>query len=322
MEASELTPRIKEITQNNGFDIVGITDCHLQPQDIDFFKLWIVSGYHGEMKYLENPKRVSIHEWYPEAKSILIGGLSYKGTALEELTDKRQARIASYATYKDYHKIIYKRLKKTLKDIALIEPKTQGKIFVDANPVLERAYARKAGIGWTGKNTMIIHKQLGSCFFISGIALNLELEKDHEVKNHCGTCKKCLEACPTQCLKPYQMEATRCLSYITIEKKTLDIEKTIEEKMDSWVFGCDVCQAVCPYNKKAMEATKAIKTKKEWQPIIPNTIDLKTILSWTEKDYKEYFKRTPVLRAKWPVFLRNARMLDKVKGSSPESNKT
>ncbi|GEM_PF-5963130 len=426
----ELTQKIKAAVKNNGFSLVGIAPGDPHPQDVDFWKEWLQSGHHGEMGYLENPKRVSAQEWYPEVQSIIVAAMFYKGptlnlqiskqpdpdqttqpalgslttspsfviasvvkqshkgilyeiatapplagprndgmgkiwdgldnkeifppkesnnTKVEHIEEARnnpaqtlghnqedkdmnegkdndlhrknptkpifwgspkdqgsQGVIASYATYKDYHKIIYKRLKKTIKDIQLLEPKTQGKIFVDANPILERSYAKLSGIGWIGKNTMMINPGLGSYFFIAGIAINLDLEKDHETLDHCGTCTRCIEACPTQCITPYHLDAKNCISYITIEKKTIPVEKTMKEKIGNLIFGCDICQAVCPFNIRADKVIKEKSEKdQEWNPAISNTLDLKTALSWDEKDYKNYFRGTPVRRAKWPVFLRN-----------------
>ncbi|MBI4669109.1 MAG: DUF1730 domain-containing protein, partial [Elusimicrobia bacterium] len=253
-------------------------------------------------------------------------------------------QIASYATYPDYHVIIKNKLIAALREIQVHDPAIEGKIFVDTSPVLERSYARMAGLGWIGKNTMLINKNLGSYFFLGGLALNIELEPDagegvrssfvtcynklrppfsshQQVTNEdltpspgCGACERCLKACPTQCLAAQKMDASRCVSYLTIEKKTLDIDPDLAAKMGNWIFGCDVCQQVCPYNKneRAIErkSDRAKESKKtddgNWKPKIAATIELKTILNWSEKEYQNYFAGLPVLRAKWPMFLRNA----------------
>ena len=332
MERNFLTQRIKKILKTQGFGLSGIAPVDPKPQDVDFWKLWIVDKRHGEMAYLENPLRNSILQWYPEAQSVVMAALFYQGpyqkiasnasdnNGRKRREDEGFGKIAGYARYPDYHRVITTKLKMALAQIQKIEPKADGKIFTDSSPILERSYARLAGIGWMGKNTLIIHPRRGSYFFLGGVALNLDLKKDPEaLGGYCGACTRCLDACPTQCLKPYQMDARRCISYMTIEKKTIPTELELMEKTQQWVFGCDVCAHVCPYNRFQAQGTKnqennildSPKKQKnpdedgDWKPIQPSGVPLKTVLSWSEKDYQDYFAGTPVRRAKWRVFLKN-----------------
>lgn len=363
-DKSALTQRVKEILKNNGFDLVGIAPVDPKPQDVEFWKLWIVEKRHGEMGYMENPVRNSIKLWHPEAQSVIITALFYEGPHISvnaakpevlgnknvqesrdqglDFSDQERpapsrrlgtyrapeaqeatGRIASYARYPDYHKVIHKKLKRALAQIREIEPKADGKIFTDSSPILERSYAGLAGIGWIGKNTMMIHPKLGSYFFLGGMAINLDLDKDQErITSHCGTCTRCIDACPTQCLKPHQMDAQRCLAYLTIEKKTIAMEPDLMEKTGDWIFGCDICQEVCPYNRfspvakklqrkeeylaqSVVEKPKPSENNDGWKPIKEDRLSLKTILAWSKEDYQAYFAGTPVRRAKWDVFLRN-----------------
>lgn len=258
------------------------------------------------MNYLENPKRESIRNWYPEAQSVVLAALFYKGPAgsIQSAQQKNQGRIASYALYKDYHDVMIGRMKKALEEIREQAPQVDGKVFVDASPILERSYARLAGLGWIGKNTMLINKKHGSYFFLGGMAVNARLDPDPwDPLDHCGTCTRCLEACPTQCLTPHTLDASRCIAYLTIEKKTIPLEPDLAQKTGSWIFGCDICQQVCPFNRKQPQEKNRADG---WEPKIPEFLDLKTILNWTQTDYRRHFAGLPVLRAKWRPFLRNA----------------
>lgn len=302
MDKKTLTQSIKSIAAESGFNLAGIAPADPEPKDIEFWKEWLGKGHHGEMAYLENPKRASIRHWYPQAKSVLVAGLFYEPQTAQPAPN--EGRLASYATYPDYHKPIEKRLNLILKKIQALEPKTEGRSFVDANPVLERPYSRLSGMGWIGKNTMLIHKKMGSYFFLGGMALNLELIYDAPELDHCGSCTRCIDACPTEALKPYQMDATRCIAYLTIEKKSLDISMELQKKMGSWIFGCDICQEVCPFNRSRIKNKET--SEETWKPVIPNTLDLEKALSLNEQEFRSAFKGTPVLRAKWQGLLRNA----------------
>ncbi|MBI4064684.1 MAG: tRNA epoxyqueuosine(34) reductase QueG [Elusimicrobia bacterium] len=306
VEKIELTAKIKSVLSGNGFELAGVASVVPQPQHIEYWKRWIGAGHHGEMNYLENPVRESIQKWWPEARSVVVAALFYKAssTQKENGTGTGFGRIADYAVYPEYHKIIQKKLKKAIKEIQIIEPGFEAQPFVDSSPVLERPYAQMAGLGWIGKNTMLINKRKGSRFFLAGMAVNVELQPDQpDPMNHCGTCTRCLDACPTRCLTPHQMDASRCIAYLTIEKRTIPIEPELSQKMGNWVFGCDICQDVCPFNgKRGVED----EMPKDWEPQISAGIDLKIALSWTEEDYRTYFTGLPVRRAKWKQFLRNA----------------
>ncbi|MBI4369292.1 MAG: tRNA epoxyqueuosine(34) reductase QueG [Elusimicrobia bacterium] len=318
MNPENFSARIKNCAPNTEFELVGLSPAALNPQDVAFWKQWIVGDHHGEMRYLEKFARESIVQWFPEARSVLLVGLKYAapyhGQAEKNLAhaaQEKHGRIASYAQYPDYHVEMKKRLQNVLERIKDIEPKTQGKIFVDTSPILERSYAQQASLGWIGKNTMLINKKEGSYFFIGGIALNLELTPDQpDPMSHCGTCTRCIDACPTQCLTPYHLNANNCISYLTIEKKTMETNPGLASKMGSWIFGCDICQSVCPFNKQQKTARDKNETKELTfsNPAIPSEINLEEINHWTESNYRDRFRGFPMGRVKWPAFLRNCRI--------------
>lgn len=290
--------KVKQLALECGFGLTGIAPAEPDSRDVESWKTWITENQHGEMKYMENPKKASMLQWWPQAKSLVMVGLFYE--AQKNPGKPSEGRFASYSVYPEYQKHMGEMLGELLKRIQKEFPGAEGRFFADTSPVLERAYSRLSGMGWVGKNTMMIHPQMGSYFFLGGLALNLELEADTPIKDHCGTCTRCIDACPTEALTERKLDANRCIAYLTIEKRSISSSEELEKKTGNWVFGCDICQEVCPFNKKAIEA------RTEWAPTMANTMPLQTLLTWSEQDFKKYFQGMPALRSKWKGMLRNA----------------
>ena len=295
----ELKYSIKEKARQLGFTLAGVTIPE-PPPHYSTFENWLAQGHHGNMDYLANERsrarRANPREILPECKSILVLVTPYSPS-----TKKRdEARIASYAQGADYHDVLPARMQEL---VQFIEEQVGGPVknryYTDTGPILERDLAQRAGIGWIGKNTCLIHPKQGSYFFISEILLDLELEPDLPfTTDHCGTCTRCIQACPTNCILPDRtIDATKCISYLTIELKD-DIPVELREKIGNWVFGCDICQMVCPWNRFASQGDPAFNATRP-----PHTLTEE--LSLTSQAFNQRFKGTPVKRAKRRGYLRN-----------------
>ncbi len=241
------------------------------------------------------------------AKSVIVAALLYKESKPPQAADdpRRRGRVAMYAWGDDYHEVIKGKLFALTDRLrAELGRPFEAKVCVDTAPLLEREVAAAAGIGWIGKNTLVLDRQLGSYFFLGGIVTTLELEPDEPLPDHCGTCIACLEACPTQAFpKPYEMDASRCISYLTIEHRG-DIPDELHDDMENWIFGCDVCQQVCPYNRHA-PATK--EPRFSIRPPGPEPV-LDDILSWSIEDYRRHLRGSAMKRARLDMLQRNARI--------------
>jgi epoxyqueuosine reductase len=297
----DLKQSIKDKARQLGFVLAGVTTPD-PPPHYSTFENWLAQNHHGVMSYLatENARlrRADPKQILPECKSILVLATAYP-SPLGRGQGEGETRIASYARGEDYHTVLPARMK-TL--VQFIEEQVGGSVknrfYTDTGPILERDLAQRAGIGWIGKNTCLIHPKQGSYFFISEIFLDLALEPDSPfVTDHCGTCTRCIAACPTNCILPNRtIDATRCISYLTIELKD-DIPIELREKMGDWVFGCDICQMVCPWNRFASEGDPIFSDKEP----LPSPEDL----TLTPQTFNARFKRTPITRAKRRGYLRN-----------------
>lgn len=297
--------QLKKKARELGFDKTGICSSEPLEQEKQRLQEWLVRGYHGTMGYLERnfEKRMDVKKVYPEAKSVVVCTLNYFQYEKTLWHDEGSAKISMYAQGKDYHDVVHGKLSQLLSFIKTQDEKADGKIYVDTGPLLEKALAARAGIGWQGKNTNILTEDAGSFFFIGVLLLNLPFPPDAiPVFDGCRDCTLCLDACPTQAfVQPYVLDATKCISYLTIEYKG-KIDATLSEKMDGWLFGCDVCQTVCPYNVRDAEpatVTEFYATKEL------NEKTLLDFLSLDELEFKKLFRGMPVLRTKWKGFMRN-----------------
>jgi epoxyqueuosine reductase len=271
-----LTPLLKQKALETGFDLAGIAPLGVW-EDLNYARKWVEQGFGGEMSYLENPKRHDPRLVLPSAKSVLCVGLIYnaplpysteaasvpapEGTKpLAGPSGKEpfpRAWISRYAWGKDYHDVMRARLEKLRAAIENLAPGVETRVYVDTGPVVERAFARHSGIGWTGKNTCLINPAKGSWFFLGVILTSLEIEPDLPAPDRCGSCTRCLDACPTGALtQPYVMDASRCIAYLNIELKGTIPEK-YREQIGANLYGCDICQDVCPWNRSRQSATSS-----------------------------------------------------------------
>jgi epoxyqueuosine reductase len=292
-----LEQQLKNQAKSLGFDLVGIAAA-AQADTFADFKSWLDEGCGGAMDYLERHAEARRH---PD--SILAGVHSVVMVAMNYKQPENPARpeIAQYARGRDYHDVLRQRLKELLAWLQEKVPDCRGRAVVDTAPLLERDFARRAGLGWFGKNTMLLNTQLGSLFFLGALLLDVELEPDQPFQtSHCGTCTACLEACPTQAFpEAGKLDARRCISYLTIELRG-DIPLELRDGMGNWVFGCDVCQDVCPWNHKA-------PTTAEASFIGPaNMPDLVELLQLSDEEFCRRFKGTALMRPRRSGLLRNA----------------
>jgi len=295
-----LKQSIKEKARQLGCILAGVTSPE-PPSHYSNFEKWLTEGKHGTMNYLAEERsrirRADPKQILPECKSILMLAIPYSPLQKEEGTG---ARVASYALGNDYHDIIPPRLKLIVKFIEeQIGHPIPNRYYTDTGPILERDLAQRAGLGWVGKNSMLINPKAGSTFFLAEILLGIELEPDEAVvTDHCGTCTRCINACPTQAiLQDRTLDARRCISYLTIELKD-DIPEELRPLMQDWIFGCDICQMVCPWNRFSPPADPALKPT---SPLRSTTSDL----TLSSVEFNQRFKHSPIKRAKRRGYLRN-----------------
>jgi epoxyqueuosine reductase len=304
MPAEELSLAVKHRSIELGFDAVGVVAAQEATTYAPFLK-WLETGHAGEMAYLERRRSAYRHPdgVLPGCKSLVMLLLSYKQS--DRSTDKEgHGKVAAYASSgNDYHDRIRRLLRQLSDWLKRIEPSARCRSAVDTAPLLERDFARLAGLGWIGKNTMLIHPKLGSYTFIAALLTDLELKPDGPfVTQHCGTCRACLDACPTQAFPaPYQMDATRCISYWTIESRQVAPE-SLRPALGDWIWGCDICQEVCPWNRKP------IASQIDWlqgEPAVRQS-DLVELLSIDQGTFATRYANSPMLRAWWSGWVRNA----------------
>jgi epoxyqueuosine reductase len=309
-----ISESIKHSARDLGFDLAGIAPVE-QFGELAYFPEWIAAGHHGEMHYLESRtnegglKRSSIQAAAPWAKSVIVCALNYNADQpySTEFTDPTRGWISRYAWgQRDYHDVILPKLR-TLEDRLRQQTKEELRTwsYVDTGPVVERVLAQYSGIGWVGKNTCIINQQMGSWLFLGVTLTSLELEPDLSAPDRCGTCTRCLDACPTNAfIGPYKLDASKCISYLTIEKRGA-IPENLRDHMVRHIFGCDICQDVCPWNQKPRKA--AVTTTPEFQPR-PNLINppLERLATLSDEDFKTTFRGSPIKRAKRSGIRRNA----------------
>ncbi len=305
MGTKELTDSIKSKAFAVGFDLVGVSPVEYFPES-RFYKEWLSRGYAGKMAYLErNPdRREDARQIVPDARSVISCGLNYNTDYPYSTGEKDQKKgwIARYAWGEDYHEIMDAKLSalsEFIKEESSLEAKLRS--YVDTGPVLERVYGKYAGLGWIGKNTCLINQQEGSWIFLGEIITNLELEYDNPAPDRCGTCTRCIDACPTDALpEPYVLDSRLCISYLTIELKD-KIPSELRHKIGNNIFGCDICQDVCPWNNKAETSSERSFRPREglYNP------DLLTLSRLSPEDFSKTFQGSPVKRAKRRGFLRN-----------------
>ena len=308
-----LTAKIKQFAiQEAGFDLVGVAGVELSPNHNEALKAWIFKNYAGSMEYMKRDpdKRADPRSVLPSARSVVSLAVNYFHPEDPKPERVASGKVARYAYGRDYHKVIEKKLKKLSAYIREISgDHTDIKSYVDTGPILEKAFAQKAGLGFVGKNTNVITRDFGSWVFLASLITSLELTADEPHTGSCGSCRICIDACPTgSLLGNYEMDATRCISYLTIEAKE-EPAPELQKKMGEWVFGCDVCQTVCPYNFRAK-----ITRHEELYPnrIGGSWLDLEKIGTVSsQEEFIESFKGSPIKRPKREGLARNAKIVAK-----------
>lgn len=300
MNTKKHTAIIKQESKRLGFDFCGISKATFLEEEAPRLEKWLKENRHGKMDYMANhfDKRLDPRLLVDGAKSVV--SLLYNYYPSLQQTENAP-KLSKYAYGNDYHEVIKNKLKELVNSLQEQIGAINGRVFTDSAPVMDKAWAKKSGLGWIGKNSNLINKQQGSFFFIAELIIDLELEYDGPIDDYCGTCTKCIDACPTEAIiAPYVVDGSKCISYLTIELKE-NIPTEFKGKMDNWVFGCDVCQDVCPWNRFS---------KPHNEPLFNNTNGL---LSYSTKEWKEItaevfdklFKNSAVKRTKYSGLKRN-----------------
>ncbi len=305
---ASLTEQIKQKALDIGFHKIGIIRAEPLEREGERFKEWLNKNFHASMQWIEREpeKRSDPNLIFFHAKSVIVVALNYY-TPHEHEENAEKGKVSRYAWGDDYHDVLKEKLSEMLGFIKTIDATADGKICVDTAPVMDKAWAVRAGVGWLGKHSNVITKEFGSWIFLGEILLNLELEYDTEiVEDHCGTCRKCLDACPTSAIvAPYVVDAEKCLSYATIELRSAELPEQITKNLNGWLYGCDICQDVCPWNRFE-KPTEEIRFEPRTGNASP---DLNEIIALSTEDYVEKFRRSPMKRAKLSGLKRNAEAL-------------
>ncbi len=302
---SQHTSIIKSIAQELGFSFCGISKAEFLKEEAPQLEEWLKRGYQGSMGYMENhfDKRLDPTLLVPGAKSVI--SLIYNYYPEKDLAKDNQLKIAKYAYGEDYHFVLEDKLKEFLQHIREQIGEVHGRAFVDSGPVMERAWAKKSGIGWIGKNSLLLNRSMGSFFFLAELIIDLELEYDGPIKDYCGTCTACMDACPTDAIpQPYVVDGSKCISYFTIELKE-EIPSSVKGKFENWIFGCDICQDVCPWNSFSKP-----HSEQRFNPH-PDLVNMKHE-DWkeiTDEVFQKIFKKSAVKRTKLEGLKRNIRFV-------------
>jgi epoxyqueuosine reductase len=304
--ASKYAQLIKTEALRLGFMQCGIAAATELTEDARRLESWLNKNYQGKMSYMERhfDLRIDPRKLVPDATTVITLLLNYYP---EEKQSDEAPKIAKYAWGVDYHYVIREKLNELMSFIHKNIGEVAGRGFVDSAPVLERSWAQQSGLGWIGKNGNLISKQTGSFFFIATLICDLDVEYDNPfITDHCGTCTRCIEACPTEAIvSPTVIDGSKCISYLSIELKDALLPKDLESKMEGWAFGCDICQDVCPWNRFSKP-----HTEEHFKPI-PQVLNL-SIGEWeelSENSFKQYFKQSPIARTKWKGMMRNIKAI-------------
>jgi epoxyqueuosine reductase len=300
----QLAAEIKQRAKNIGFDLIGIASANPSSYK-KYFRDWLDNGNAGEMDYLHRrfDERVDPATYLPGARSVICVATNYHQPIDSGATE--HGRVAQYALGNDYHELLKSRLYVLADWLREIFPDAQTRVAVDTAPVMEKELAARAGIGWMGKNTCIINEQIGSWIFLGEIVTTLELPADEPAIDRCGTCRRCIDACPTQAITgPYQLDARRCISYLTIEHRQ-EIATEFHDKLGEWIYGCDICQDVCPWNGKAIATDEPSLQSR----FVEGRINPQDLLNWRDEDYRQKLKNSAMKRVKLPILQRNAKIV-------------
>ena len=299
---------IKERALGEGFSKVGIVRAEPLTDEANKLEEWLARGYHGSMQWMNRnvEKRQNPIELFPAARSIVVVALNYY-TPDEHCSDSTIGKVSRYAWGADYHNVLVEKLRSLLEWIRQQRPGVEGKVCVDIQPMMDKAWAVRAGLGWLGKHTNLITPEFGSWVFIGELLLNLELEYDRDrIEDHCGTCTLCIDACPTDAItEPYVVDSNKCISYATIELRDSELPSQFHDKLSGWFYGCDICQDVCPWNR-----FEQVTNEQRFHPRPGNVnVDLDMVLQLTPETYAERYRDSAMKRAKLSGLQRNARAL-------------
>ena len=305
---TSFTEKIKQKAFEIGFHKIGIVRAETLYAEGEHLKEWLERDFHGEMSWMEREpeKRTNPKLLFPAAESIIVVALNYYTPHRHE-EDAAKGKVSRYAWGDDYHDVVKEKLRELLVWIKTENTEADGKICVDTTPMMDKAWAVRAGLGWLGKHSNLITKDYGSWVFIGEILLNLELDYETEtVADHCGTCTACLDACPTNAIvAPFVVDSKACISYATIELRSETLPQNISENLTGWLYGCDICQDVCPWNRFEKPSEEI-----RFQPRAENvSADLDVLLALSPETYAEKFRRSAMKRTKLSGLKRNARAL-------------
>ena len=311
----ELARLIKERALLEGFEKVGIVPARALEREYDQLGEWLRLGFQGQMKWMErDPEtRTDPRKLFPAARSIIVVAKNYY-TPANHQSSPNTGKVSRYAWGDDYHDVIGGKLRSLFSWIKETIPGVEGKVCVDIQPVMDKAWAIRAGLGWLGKHTNVITSEYGSWVFIGELLLDLELEYDTEqIEDHCGNCTLCIDACPTGAItEPYLLDSNKCISYATIELRADEIPAEVKENLDGWLYGCDICQDVCPWNR-----FEQVTGEPRFQPRAGNVNpELSEVLNLTPETYADRFRSSAMKRAKLGGLQRNARALLEVAQTS------
>lgn len=289
-----------------GFDACGISRAEKLDEEAYRLEEWLNQGRHASMKWMENhfDKRTDPRLLVDGAKTVISVLHNYFQGDDGVEADPDAGRISRYAWGNDYHEILKEKLFLLFEWLRVEVGEVGGRAFVDSAPVMDKVWAQKSGLGWIGKSTMLLNRSIGSYFFIGELIIDLELPPDGPIPDYCGSCTRCIDACPTDALTPYQIDAGRCISYLTIENRDAEFPEELSSEIGNWIFGCDICQDVCPWNKFSRQTTEPAFLPRSG---IRNT----ELREWAELDlesFRQRFRKNPVKRTKYDGFQRNVRV--------------
>lgn len=305
MTSTELSKALKDEAARLGFNACGIAKADALSNEADILQDWLDRGYNASMDWMHCylDKRTDPRKLVDNATSVISVVHSYYNDEPYN-PDESLGKISRYAWNKDYHKVLRKKLANLLKWLNEQAGPVNGRAFVDSAPVMDKVWAQKSGLGWIGKHSNVINRRLGSYFFIGELIVDIPLQYDRPETDHCGSCTKCIDACPTDAItQPYVVDANKCISYLTIEHNEDDIDPDLQEKSGNWIFGCDICQEVCPWNKFSVETDE-----QRFQPVDDRSrTELDTWIEITEEDFHKTFAGSAVRRTGYEGFKRNVR---------------
>jgi len=311
-----LTDRIKAKAMELGFSKVGIARAVVLEKEGKLLREWLSRDFHGTMEWMERnvEKRIDVRKVLPDAQSAVVVAMNYY-TEASHSDEPDDGKISRYAWGDDYHDVMIPRLEKLLEFIKSEVPAVEGKVYADTGPVMDKVWAVRAGVGWEGKHTNVISRDFGSWIFLGEIILDIGLEYDEPSTDYCGTCTRCIDACPTDAItEPYVLNSNLCISYLTIEHKG-EIPGAISSRFENWIYGCDICQDICPWNQRFSKPTQEAAFSPRKGFLSPSLVEL---ASMSEEEFRERFQGSPVKRTKHSGLMRNVKAVLKNRELVPE----